>query len=356
MTSTKNKNLQTDKFFEKLFINAPIGIYIEQERTFQFVNPTFLKLTGFERKELIGTRPFTYVFPEDRNFVKKKVVGMLKGHHSSPFEFRVVIKSGETRWIVETVAPIQYSRKRALVGYYMDITHRKQMEEALKRSEEELRSLSAHLQTIREEERTRIAREIHDELGQALTALKMDFSLLNKRLKKEHQLHFNESDSILSTIDMTIQTVQRISSELRPRLLDVFGLGAAIEWQSKDFQKRMGIKCEVTQDPEDITLPQDLSTAIFRIFQETLTNVARHANANRVDVYLHKNSGQITMRVKDDGKGITDEEILSHRSLGLIGIRERVRPWGGAVNISGDKDKGSTVTVSIPFDSTGKNR
>jgi len=151
-------------------------------------------------------------------------------------------------------------------------------------------------------------------------------------------------------IDTTVQSVQRISSELRPGLLDDLGLSAAVEWQADEFQNRTGIQCETISDPEDIALDQALSTAIFRIFQEALTNIARHANATRVEVILKKKSGKVELTVRDDGKGITEKQISDARSFGLIGMRERVHSFRGDLTITGTSNEGTSVKVSIPLD------
>jgi signal transduction histidine kinase len=226
---------------------------------------------------------------------------------------------------------------------------RKRAEDKLSLSYERLRNLARHLQSIREEERTCIAREIHDELGQALTALKMDMSWLSNRLAEDKRLLFEKTKSMLNLIDVTLKAVKRISTELRPGLLDDLGLAAAIEWQAEEFQNRTGCKCELTIDPKDIVLDDDRSTAIFRIFQEALTNVARHADATMVKASLIEKADKLELRVEDNGCGITLEQISDPRSFGLIGIRERVHPWGGEVKIKGVRNSGTTVTVTVPL-------
>ena len=237
-----------------------------------------------------------------------------------------------------------------------DTTERKKTEEELKRSQTQLRNLTAHLQSVREEERTLIAREMHDELGQALTAMKMDLSWLDKRLPKDQKPLFEKTKSMSKLADATLQTVKKISGELRPGLLDDLGLPAAIEWQAEEFHTRTGTKCEITVDPEDIILDKDRSTAIFRIFQETLTNVARHAKATKVKVSLKEKAGKIELKVRDNGKGITEEQVSNPTSFGLIGIRERTYYLGGNVVIKGLKDKGTTLTIRIPLPKKGKTK
>jgi PAS domain S-box-containing protein len=256
--------------------------------------------------------------------------------------FDNVEETGE--WGEEDLALLRISS--GLIG---NVLERKGAEEELKSSREQLRNLSAYLQTVREEEGKHIAREIHDELGQALTALKMDISWLINKLPNDQKPLIEKTKSMSKLTDTTIQTVQRILTELRPGLLDDLGLAAAIEWQAEEFQKRTGIKCEVTLDPDEIIIDQDRSTAIFRIFQEALTNVSRHANATKVKVNLKKKAEKLILKVKDDGRGITEKQISDPKSFGLIGIRERVHLFGGEFKISGIRDKGTTVTVGIPL-------
>jgi signal transduction histidine kinase len=234
-----------------------------------------------------------------------------------------------------------------------DITDRMRIQNELQDSREQLRNLTVYLQSVREQERTNIAREIHDELAQALTALKMDVSWLDHRLPIDAQSLSEKTKSMSKLIDSTIQTVKRISAELRPGILDDLGLVAAIEWQAEEFQNRTGISCNFTVDPQDLTIDQDRSTAIFRIFQETLTNVARHARATRVAVSLKERAGKLTLRVMDNGIGITEEQISDSRSFGFIGMRERVIPWNGKISFKGIPDKGTTVIVRVGLD-TGK--
>ena len=217
----------------------------------------------------------------------------------------------------------------------------------LQDSQEQLRNLTVYLQSVREQERTNIAREIHDELAQALTALKMDVSWLDHRLPRDPESLIEKTKSMNNLMDSTIQTVKRISAELRPGILDDLGLVAALEWQAEEFQNRTGIICHVTVDPQDLTVDQERSTAIFRISQETLTNVARHAHATNVAVGLKERAGRLTLRVRDNGTGITEEQIYDPKSFGLIGIRERVHPWGGKVSIKGIPGKGTTILVSV---------
>jgi len=257
-------------------------------------------------------------------------------------------------WCEMMATLIQYQGKPAIMGNVIDITERKLVEVAIKESEEQLRNLTTYLQKIGEVERTNIAREIHDELGLGLTVLKIDLSWLRKRLpKNEIQLH-EKTDTMMQLIDKTIHTVKQISTDLRPGLLDDLGLAAAIEWQAEAFQQRTGIKCKIKIDPKDITFDRDRNTAIYRIVQETLTNVARHARATAVNVSLKQRNGQLELKVRDNGRGITEQELANPKSFGLIGIRERVKIFGGINIMKGVPGKGTTVTVRMPICDTGE--
>jgi signal transduction histidine kinase len=237
---------------------------------------------------------------------------------------------------------------------HQEIAERRRAEDEVKRSRQQLRDLASHLEVVREEERIRIAREIHDELGQALTALKMDVHWLGSRLPGHQELLLEKISSMSKLINTTVQAVRRISTELRPGLLDDFGLSAAIEWQANEFCRRAGINCDLSSEPEEIILDQARSTALFRIFQETLTNIARHAEATEVVVNLTRDTFAVELEVRDNGKGITAAQINAGTSFGLMGIRERVLKLDGDLRISGAPEKGTRVHVTLPLGPDGK--
>jgi signal transduction histidine kinase len=217
----------------------------------------------------------------------------------------------------------------------------------------QLRKLSAHLQNIQENERTAIAREIHDELGQQLTALKMDVGWLNKKLRDDITLK-EKVNEILSLISEILKTVKRIAFELRPNILDNLGLIAALKWQGKEFEKRTGIKSQFHTDLKDFIPERNLSTIIFRVYQEALTNVARHAQATRIETTLEKKEGYIRLIVKDNGQGFDVDEAKNKNSLGLIGMNERALMLQGELTIKSKKLKGTVVTLKIPLPETDK--
>ncbi len=237
---------------------------------------------------------------------------------------------------------------------HQEIKERSRAEEELKQSQETLRNLASHLQFIREEERIQIAREIHDELGQALTAIKMDLHWLGHKLPQEQPALLDKLKATSKLIDQTVQSVRRISSELRPKLLDDLGLSAAIEWQANEFSHRAGIPCDLRSEPDDIVVDKASSTAFFRIFQETLTNIARHAQATKVEVTLAEDAEKVEMMVRDNGKGISAKAISGSRSLGIMGMRERAHSLKGDLEIVGVPNRGTTVKVTIPKGEKGE--
>jgi signal transduction histidine kinase len=259
------------------------------------------------------------------------------------------LKNGATDYVLKTrLARLVPSVHRAM-REACERAERKRAEAQLRESHEQLRALSAHLQRVREEERTRIAREVHDELGQALTGLKLDLSRLAGKAPRTGNSQADKIKSLVNRVNCTIQTVRRIATELRPGILDNLGLVAAIEWQAAEFESRSGLKCSVQADAEMPNLDPELNTAFFRIFQETLTNVIRHARATRLEVRLSKEADRIVLTICDNGRGISDAEISNTRSIGLRGMRERAALIGGQVSIRGSPGNGTTVIVQIPF-------
>ena len=226
---------------------------------------------------------------------------------------------------------------------------RQRTEMELTRSQELFRSLSTHLQEVREEERTRIARKIHDDLGQAMTALKIDLSWLDKKLANEQDLIGEKLQSMVTLVNETVETVQNVSEDLRPGILDDFGLPAALEWQAEEFQKRTGMECRTSVPAGEFDLNKEKSTNLYRIVQESLTNVIRHANATKVEINLHEEDGKLVLEVVDNGKGITKAAISDSKSFGLIGIKERVHSLGGEVDIAGAPNEGTRLMVRIPI-------
>jgi signal transduction histidine kinase len=236
-----------------------------------------------------------------------------------------------------------------------DITTRKEAERKLDGSRRQLRALSARLQSMREEERARIAREIHDELGQALTALKMDLRWAEKRLGRESSLTLNPIlDKIVEAgelVDATIASVQRIAVELRPRVLEDLGLTVAVRHEARRFEQRTGVRCRLQLPEADPMLADEIATSMFRILQEAITNVARHAEATEVEVQLVQEADGLVLRVADNGKGIGPADLEDAKSLGLLGMKERAESLGGEVTFQRGSPRGTVVKLVLPLPS-----
>jgi signal transduction histidine kinase len=260
------------------------------------------------------------------------------------------LKNGATDYVLKTRLSRLIPAVHRAIRECQERAERRKAEEQLRESHAQLRALSVYLQSVREEERTRIAREVHDELGQALTGCKLDVSWLAARLPRESKTLHERARALSAHIDATIQTVRRISTELRPGVLDHLGLVAALEWQANEFQNRTGITCDVHADLQESLLNPDLSTTFFRIFQETLTNVIRHAGATHVSVRMKGQDHAMSLEVRDNGRGITTAEMANAKSMGLVGMRERAALLGGSFKISRVRGaRGTQVKVSIPL-------
>jgi signal transduction histidine kinase len=229
-----------------------------------------------------------------------------------------------------------------------DITERKKAEEELEKSREQLRRLAARLQQVREDERATLSREIHDELSGGLAALKMQLSLLPERVTQDfHQLTQNTS-ALADQIQQILERVRMIATELRPAVLDQLGLIAAIGWETEQFQRRSGIECKASLPDEEISVDRERSTAVFRICQEALTNIALHADARKVAINVKMENGNLILEVLDNGKGIQPSQVFDVKSLGLLGMRERALAFGGELQISGVPGRGTLVRLRMP--------
>ena len=321
------------------------------------------QLYGFSKAEALGRVShdlFQTEFAQGREYVDELLrrVGHWKGElvHRNSDGKRLIVASQQIVYRDTTGQPARILEVNADITALKNAERNlRESEAALSRSAEQLRALAARLQQAREEEAIRIARELHDQLGRCLTALKMDVDAIQRGLPGDAAAG-NNSQAVLEkvkrmsrTLDETVQTVRRISAELRPGVLDDLGLAAAIEWQAKEFQRRSGLNCVLRLPEEDLVLTRDPATALFRIFQESLTNVARHAQATKVWVTLNEEEGAIVLEIEDDGIGISSVQLADRRSLGLLGMRERVAVFDGEIEFSGVPGQGTAVVVRMPL-------
>jgi PAS domain S-box-containing protein len=325
-------DLKTDKISWSEEIYHVFGI---DKHTFGETQSSFLHLVNEEDRELVRQA--------NRHTVQT----------GEPFtiEFHITTPKGERRAIQEHGygQTDEHGKVVRLVGTAQDITERKKAEESLQRSYEEIRRLNEHLQKIREEERTSIAREIHDELGQYLTVLKMDVGILNKKLPDAEDIVQRKLQGLSENIDKVVHSVRRIASELRPTILDELGLAAAIAWHLEEFEKHSGIKTHFVEPEEEPDLPEAVKTNLFRIVQESLTNVARHSKATDVKIDLLPSDGHLILTIMDNGIGLAPDVISQKKTMGILGMKERTAIIGGKYDIQSTPGKGTQISVRVPL-------
>jgi PAS domain S-box-containing protein len=320
------------------------GIGITEQGRIIEVNEQLAEMHGYRPEELVG-RPVTdCVAPQSREQVAERIG---KGQ-TKPYEHLALRKDGSTFPVEARGRVMTFRGRQVRVTAVRDVTQRQ-------RSEEQLRALLSRLQSSREEERAHIAREIHDHLGQLLTALKLDLRAVERRISgvADPDLRTALADKLLSSrelADETIESVQKIAYELRPGSLDRLGLASAMEIETQAFQARTSIQCDWSPPQEPVALSQELATASFRIFQEILTNIARHSQATRVALRLARNGDILVIEATDNGVGIQQKDIENPKSLGLLGMQERAAMLGGAIAFDRNAGGGTRVTVQLPLD------
>jgi hypothetical protein len=345
-----------EAFLRGMLDNFPHLVWFKDPQgKFLVVNQPFADAAGkVHPADLIGLTDFD-IWPHElaRGYVADDAE-VMRTRRQKQVEEQVNFR-GELRWVETFKSPVMDRSGQIIgtTGLGHDITQRRQLEEEQRRSREQLRALAAHVESVREQERVRIAREIHDELGQSLTCMGMDLAFLDKQIDPRNEEAAARVAALVELVKDTIRCVRRISSELRPSILDDLGLGAAIEWLAHDVESHTKMTC-VVEVPEDLSLPFELATPLFRICQEALTNVSRHASATQVSIRLACTDGEITLVVKDNGRGITDEEVQRHGSLGLLGMKERVALLGGTLEVKGQPGAGTTLAIALPIEPSAK--
>ena len=346
---------RSEIFLESIVENIPHMIFVKDAGQLRFVrfNKAGEDLLGHTRQNLIGKSDYE-LFPKDEaDFFTGADREVLRNCKVLDVPEEPILTKGKgQRYLHTKKIPIldENGQPLYLLGISEDITERKRAETQLQRSFELLRTLSQRLDVVREEERTRIARELHDELGVRMTCMKMDLSRLQAMMRESlfpREKMEEKIRSMSAETDSTIHDVQRLAAELRPGVLDDLGLVAAIEWQCQDFERRSGIRCLCESSFDQITISPSRATAAFRICQEALTNVARHAKATFVRVLIKETGEEVLIEIQDNGGGIPSDKINDAASLGLLGMRERSMAIGGSLDIAGWPEKGTTVTLRV---------
>lgn len=350
----ENELKESEEKWRSLFENSPSIIFtIDNLFNITGINRSFS--SSYDTIEMIGKNGFELVHNDEKARIRIIIERVFRTQKAESFTVKSSESNEGTFYSVQAIPQIKDGLTEGLTLIATDITEKILAEEKIKESNQRLHALAAHLQTIREEERTTISREIHDQLGQELTALKMDIAFLSRQIEKiklSGKPEWNELQNGLKSMsditDQTINSVRRIARELRPDVLDKLGLRDAIEWQAEEFTKRTGIDCIVSISNSELNFSHQLENTIFRIVQESLTNVARHSGGTRSKVGLSINGSNIYLSIEDNGRGITESEIENAKSLGLVGIKERVYSVKGKLTISGKKDSGTILKIIIP--------
>ncbi len=343
---------ESEARFRTVFQVSPMGMVIaDPDGRIIRTNHSFQAMLGYGADELRRLSISELSHAADRRATERLLADIVAGRRNGGrLEKRYRHKDGALIWAASAVSAIRAEGEvKYLVTMVEDISERRKAEELLRRSRLRLRNLAARLHAAREQERAAIAREIHDELGQVLTGLKLDLAWLHERLPTPERPLAERIESMLALMDSTLDTVRRLSTGLRPPILDDLGLEAAIEWQVQEFASRSGCECGLQCDIVELVSSRDRDTAVFRILQEALTNISRHARARRVRVTLQVRGGQLVLQVSDDGVGISKLAISSNESLGLIGMSERARAFGGGVRIEALPNAGTRVTLKVPL-------
>jgi two-component system sensor histidine kinase UhpB len=347
---------RSEIFLESIVENIPDMIFVKDARELRFVrfNKAGEELLGHARRNLIGKSDYDFFPADEADFFTRADRNVLRNREVLDIPEEPILTKGKgLRYLHTKKIPIvdENDHPLYLLGISEDITERKRAENELQRSFELLRTLSQRLEVVREQERTRIARELHDELGVRMTCMKMDLARLLAMMRDPLFPREKMEEKIRSMgteVDTTIAEVQRLASELRPGLLDDLGLVAAIEWQCQDFERRSGIRCLCEASFDEIKISPSRATAAFRICQEALINIARHAKATFVRVLVKESGDDVLIEIQDNGQGIPAEKVNEAGSLGLLGMKERSMAIGGRLEIAGWPGKGTTVTLRFP--------
>ena len=346
----KQKIIESEIQYRKLFENNPLPMIIADLDNFIVldVNNAAVNLYGYSIEEfkninVINLRPeeekLRFIEYNKNNRGKSTNAGIWKHLKKDGSIIHVNIQAYDTK----------YDNKNARLVIINDITEKLISDNELRNSRDQLRELTTHLENIKEEERIFLAREIHDELGQLLTGLKMDISWLSKRIPDEPKGAKDKIDGMMVLVDETVKSVRKIASRLRPEVLDDIGLTAALDWHTHEFKKRTGIDCTFQSNIEELSLDKSISTGIFRIMQEALTNVARHSEATKVKCNLSILDNQLKLTINDNGSGIS-KISMNQKTLGIVGMKERAYMMKGTLEIASESGKGTKVELTVPLD------
>jgi PAS domain S-box-containing protein len=351
--------LRKSKEEYKILVDSSLtGIFIHQDQKYVFVTDRFAEMHGYKPEELLGKAPLSLIHPDDRETLSEMASRRLRGEDvPQQYEVRRLKKDGTIIWCAMMATVIEYEGKPAIMGNMIDITERKQAEKALRKSESELRFLSSQLLTAQERERKRLSIELHDELGQALMVLKLKVRSVEQALGPDQADLKKDCDETMSYITEVSETVRRLSRDLSPSILEDLGLSAAIWWLVEASTQRFHIENSIDPAELDSLFSQEGQITVYRIFQEILTNIAKHARATHVSIEIAKENGQAVFQVEDNGEGFDVKQVLSRppskKGVGLSAMYERTRMLGGSLDMWSKQGAGTRVTFRIPVHERG---
>lgn len=337
--------------YSDLYDFAPVGyLTLDKGGYVLEINLTGADMLGSGRQEILSKPLGNWLAPESHRVLRQHLANVFLSTQQLVDEVLLHPEGGQQRHISIVSVAISHNKHmpQACRSVIVDITKLKQKEAELTLSHQQMRNLSAHLDQVREDERKRMAREIHDELGQKLATLRFDVSMLSKRAALSSAQDFLLPSQLLKEIDEIINSMRAIAADLRPAVLDL-GLVAAIEWQMQEFHRRTGIPYQLINDEVEIPLDNERATAVFRILQESLTNIIRHAQASRVEVRVSRLADILSLQIYDNGIGIAENALKKSRSFGIAGMRERVRLLDGSMKLSSRAGHGTNIKISIPL-------
>jgi PAS domain S-box-containing protein len=338
---------ENEEKYRLLFDNASQAIVVAQGDVLKFVNPKACEIFGYSGEELLTIPFMQFIFDDDKQMIAKNYKNRLQGNPSPQnYPFRILRKDKTIRWLEASVVVFNWMGKNASLNYLTDITDRKKAELELNDTIEQLRQLTNYIEEVRELERLTISRELHDDLGQALTAVIIDLSLIKQKITDQEIARKIEKTSTL--VNNTIKSIQRLTSDLRPDMINDLGLNDAIEYYTTEFAERSGIKLSLNID-QGIKFPPNTSLNIFRIIQESLTNIARHAMATKVDFILKRSYDSVCIKISDNGKGVNEDDINSKKSFGIMSMKERALSMGGTFDIYPKTRKGTEIKLILPL-------
>ena len=350
---------ESEERYHNLLNAAPVGIAVYSDGKFVFINPAGLKLLSAENYDQLLEMPINEIIhPDGLEKSLDLFQRMMSGENGLyPARDKFIRLDGKIVDVEVIASLIIYNEKPSVQVIVTDITERKKAEREIFNSREQLRALNARLEKVQEEERIKLSRELHDNLGQNLTGLKMDVAWLAKRIKGEitdtPEVLITKTNSMLSLIDEIISNIRRISADLRPNVLDYFGLIPSIEWQTEEYKKRTELQCEFTTNATNINFKPEINSSIFRIFQEAFTNIIRHSKATKVTINILEKTDTLRLEISDNGIGINETLLSDDNSLGIIGMKERTLQFHGQLNIEKISEGGTKLTLAIP--KPGKN-